>query len=151
MCFKEIKAFHKKYRKRCRSFYSSSIAGLFTGVMIGILFSLITDSQFNRWINLRSYEFFAAIIYFGFTIFILWVFYYLGKGLFWLILHVSHISNKEDDLIGFKINFIAGIYSAAFSASLILLNNKFPIIIYVTLAFIIFYLLVEYYAVRNKK
>jgi len=148
-CLDKIISFHKRYKKRCRNFWSSSIAGLFTGAMIGILFSLITDAKFNRWINLMSYELFAAVIYVGLTIFMLWFFYHLGKLLLWVILHFFRLSSKKDELVGFKINFVAGIYSALFATSLILLSKE-RVSLYVGIMFGLLYFPVEYFAVRTK-
>ena len=146
MCIGKIRLFHRKYRKRCRNFYSGSIAGLFTGIAIGIFFTLITDVKFNRWINLASYELFVAIIYFLFVFFVLVVLYFLGKLLVWFL-----VTKSKDELIGFRINYFASIYSASFTASLIILHDNLFIASIVTLAFIVLYFPVEYFSVRNKK
>jgi len=146
MCIKKIKAFHKRYAERCRNFYSSSIAGLFTGVIIGILFSLITDSKFNRWINLFSYELFAAVVYFAFIFLVLYILYFFGK-----LCIILFISKDKKNLISFKINYFAGVYAATWSASLIILHTKINIAIYISILFIILYFPIEYFTVRNKK
>lgn len=146
MCIKKIRKFQKKYNERCRNFYSSTIAGLSTGFVIGILFSLITDSKFNRWINLFSYEFFAALIYFVFVLILLYILYHLGKGVMEHILHY-----KKKDLINYKINYFAGIYSAIGSASFVILHSQTQMIIYVLIFFILFYFPIQYLTVRTKK
>lgn len=146
MCIKKIRLFHKRYLKRCRNFYSSSIAGLLTGTAIGIFFSLITDVSFDRWINIFSIELFAAIIYFMFVFFILFVFYFIGKYGVWFF-----ISKNKDDLVGFKINYFASIYSASWAASLIILHSKILVAIYVSIVYLILYLPLEYFTVRTKR
>lgn len=153
MCLERIRKFQKKYKDRCRSFYSSTVAGLYTGVAIGILFTLIADSKFNRWINLLSYELFAAIVYFLFTIFMVFSLYLVG----WICVHLfiaSKISNenkKKQHLINFRINYVASLYSASWITSVILLWDKTSIIFWVSLFFILLYPVAAYIAVRNKK
>lgn len=159
MCFQKIKSFHKRYIDRCRSFYSSSIAGLFTGVIIGIFFSLVTDASFNRWINpFQLGELFAAIIYFGFTLILIYILYFFGKACVYVVCIyflmtkiVRNSSKKKNCLINFKINYFAGIYSATWVASLIILHTQFMIALYVSIMFILLYFPVEYFVVRNKK
>ena len=141
-----FKSFHKKYKKRCRNFYSSSIAGLFTGVAIGILFSLMIDSKFNRWINLVSYELFVVMIYFSFVFIVLYILYYLGKLCMWFF-----ITKNKDELMGFKINYFAGIYAATFSASMVILNDNSFVRNIVALFFVLLYFPVEYYTVKNNR
>jgi len=87
MCFKNIKKLLKKlltknYAKRRRNFYSSTIAGLFTGIAIGIFFSSITDVNFNRWIDIFSNEAFAAGVYFLSTLVVMIIFYHIGKFMY---------------------------------------------------------------------
>ncbi len=50
----QIKAFRKLHEIRIINFYLCSIAGIFAGITIAILFTLITDQPFNRWINISS-------------------------------------------------------------------------------------------------
>jgi len=154
MYLKKIKLFHKRHIDRCRSFYSSSIAGLFTGIIIGILFSLITDTSFNRWINLLHWgELFAAIVYFGFIFILIIILYFFGKicVYFFIAKPIKDSSKKKKCLVDFRINYFAGIYSASWTASLVLLYTKLMTAIYVSIIFILLYLPIEYFTVRNKK
>lgn len=152
MCINKIKRFHRKYRDRLRNFYSSSIAGLFTGLIIGLFFSLITDSDFNRWINIFSYEIFAGVIYFIFTIFLIIFFYIFGMLMTrWVVAsQIDNEKSKKKHMINFRINYFAGMYSATFVTSIILLN-KSEIIYPISIGFILFYLPCAYFAVRTKK
>lgn len=147
MCLRRIQSFRSRYKKRIRAFYSSSIAGSFTGVLIGVLFSLITDTTFNRWIDVFSYELFAAIIYVLFILLGSWFFYHIGN--FFIR---TFISNKKEDLIGFKINYFAGIYSALFSATLVVLShNNASLSIKVLVVFVIVYFPLEFFVVRTRE
>jgi len=74
---KKIITTHKIHKKRARNFYSSSIAGLFSGVTITMLFDFLTDTSFNRWINLFGLEAFAAFIYLTFSWGVLFVLYWV--------------------------------------------------------------------------
>jgi len=142
--------FRNKYRERCRNFYSSSISGLFTGITIGIFFSFITYSTFHRWINFFSYEIFVALIYLCFAFIIIAIFYFIGY-LIMRFLILRNVSNKGKELIGFRINFLAGIYSAFFGTSLLILKDRFRLLLLVTFLFLILYFPLEYIAVVTKQ
>lgn len=140
-----IKKLYNKYRDRCRNFHFNTIAGLFTGAIIGIFFNLITNSTFNRWINpFNLGELMAAIIYFSITIFLVWISYFIGKLFIWLF-----ISKQKKHLINFKINYFAGIYSAIWVASLLILKDKLKLMFYLSVIFILLYLPIEYLVVKN--
>ena len=137
-------SFYKTHKNRCRNFYTSSIAGLFSGIIIGLFFILMTDSTFNRWINLFGYELLVSIIFFGLILLFLWLGYWIGKGLVFFL-----IAKDKDDLVSFKINYFAGTYSTAFSSSLLILHNHFAIASYFTIFFILMYFPINYFAVKE--
>ena len=149
--FKNVIKKYKRYKKRLRNFFSSSISGLFTGAAIAIFFSLITNSNFNRWIDIRSYEIVAGIIYVFFTYFLLFIFYYLGKGLIFLVCFFFKIKNKKEDILNFKINFFAGVYSAFFVAPLIILKGHLNMQLTIGIIFVLFYFPFMYLVIRNTK
>jgi len=147
MCVKKIFSYRKKNRDRIRKFYSNLVAGLFTGILIGILFSFITKSTFIRWIDLAQIgELLAAVIYIVFIAMLSYILYWFGRLLIWLFGF-----KNDDDLIGFRMNYVAGIYSASWISILIIVHSNICLCIYVTLGYLILYLPMEYLAVRNKK
>ena len=149
---KKIKSFHRKYSDRCRNFYASTLAGLFTGVIVGIFFSLMTNSEFNRWINLFSYELVAAVIYFLFTLVLIFSLYIVGVIIGKTFTHFAKLSptKQKQFLISFRVNYFAGIYSASWVTSLFILNGKTLISLTVSALFIFAYVPVEYFTVCTK-
>lgn len=140
-----------KYRARCRAFLSSSIAGLFTGVMIGIFFSLVTDVNFNRWINLRDYELLAGIIYAFFTYLVLYLLYLVGILFIWTICFFFKIKNKISERVNFKINYFASAITTLFVTPLVLLNGNLKTQLTISIIFILLYFPTMYLVVKNPK
>lgn len=151
MCFDKITRFIHTYKKRCVSFLSSTIAGLFTGVMIGIFFSLVTDIDFNRWINLGNYELFAGIIYVLFTYALLYLLYLLGTLLVWVICLVFKIRNRYQEKINFKINYFASALATLFITPLILLEGNMKTQLTISIVFILLYFPTMFWIVRDSK
>ena len=61
------------------------------------------------------------------------------------------ITKNKDELMGFKINYFAGIYAATFSASMVILNDNSFVRNIVALFFVLLYFPVEYYTVKNNR
>ncbi len=135
MCLKKIKYFHKKYRKRIRNFYSSSIAGLFAGIAIGSLLSLLTNTTVKKWENPIGHIL-IVVTYIVFVFLILYILYFFGK---FCMQHF--LSKNKEDLIGFHINYFTSVYVAVFSALLIILYDNISVCIFVALIFFIIYFL----------
>jgi len=147
MCIERIKEFNKEYKKRINNFVSSAITGLISGVIIIIFFNLITDSTFNRRINLFNLgEAFAAGIYLLFTLSLLYVLFLFGRFVF-----KRCMSKKKEDLIGFRINYFAGTYSATFGAFLYGFRNSIYSMIIILILFLLIYVPTIYFAVRDNK
>ena len=108
----------KKNRGKLKDFYLSVIAGLFSGLGVGIFFNLTTEITFNRWINIFSYEIIATIIYILFVFIVLGVFYILG------VLIIIYIIKDVKRILPFHLNFIAGVYSSAITFLLVLYYNQ---------------------------
>lgn len=138
---KFLKIFTRNYGK-LKDFTISVIAGLFSGLGIGIFFDLTTDITFNRWINLKSYEAFAAFIYVIFFFLILIIFY--GFGMF-----ITSLMDKKRTL-GFHLNFVAGIYSSTMTFLLVLYFNQ-PATRYTIAGIgIVFFFILAYYTIKKK-
>ena len=133
-----------KNRGKLKDFYLSVIAGVFSGSAIGIFFRLTTDTSFNRWIDLSSFEIFAAIIYLIFVLIVLAFFYFFG------ILITKYLLRDKKRILNFHLNFIAGTYSSATTYLLVLYYNV-PIIrnTSVIVAAVLFFIL-AYYTVKRK-
>jgi len=133
----------KTNRGKFKDFYLSVIAGLFSGLGIGIFFRLTTDIVFNRWINLFSYELFAAIIYVLFVLFILGILYTLG------MLIVIFILKDKKRTLSFHLNFIA-VYSSAITFLLILYYNISLIRNVIALVGFILFFVLAYFTVKRR-
>mgnify|MGYP001592424745 CR=1 FL=1 len=59
------------------------------------------------------------------------------------------ITRKKDELVGFRINFCAGVYSAIFSSLLVILSKDISLLVIVVIFFIIGYLPLMYFVVKN--
>jgi hypothetical protein len=134
----------KRYRGRFGEFIIDSVAGLLSGTIIGVFFSLIASITFNRWINLGNYEFFAAIIYVFFTLCILWFFYWLGMFI------AKFIFKSKKLLIGFHLNMIAGVFSSMISFLVVLYHNFFWIDVTILGLWVIISILLAHWAIKKK-
>lgn len=123
---------------------SSVIAGLLSGTAIGIFFSLTTDFTFNRWINLFSYEIFAAIVYVIFILVLLLIFYGLG-----LLITRSFWKDKRRPY-GFYLNFVAGIYSSAITFLLVLYYNQPKIRNTIAITGLLLFFVLAHFTIKKK-
>ncbi len=124
---------------KLKDFTLSSIAGMFSGLSIGIFFSLTTDITFNGWIK---DNFLTNVISFLFLIFI---FYFLGR----FIIVKCLLSDKKREL-SFHLNFIAGIFSSSFTFLLILYHKNLITAIMIGVVLIILFFIVAHFAIREK-
>ncbi len=128
-----------KYKEFC----ITSFAGLFTGVVIGIFFSLTIDAKFNRWINLLSPEIGAFVVYLIGTLFLAYLFYWVGYFLTWLI--------DKRKIMTFHLSYISGVYCAIVSFLLVLYYINFKTDLLIGLVGVIFYFVVAHFAVKRRR
>lgn len=133
----------KKNRGKLKDFGINSIAGIFSGISIGIFFSLTTDITFHRWIDPTTLELFPAIIYVIFVLFILTIFYGIGVLITWWL--------DKKKIMDFHISFIAGTYCSIMSFLFVLYYNVVLIRNVLAVAFIVIFLIVAYFTIKKKR
>ena len=134
----------RKNRGRFKDFYLNSMTGLFSGAGMGVFFNLTTNIKFERWINLGSYEIFAAIIYVIFILIVLGLFYILG------ILIIELLLRDKRRILSFHLNFVSGIYSSVLSFLFVLYYNKPTIRYTIAIMGLVLFFVVAYYTIKKK-
>lgn len=140
----KFQKYREEYLKQRSMFYSSAIAGVFTGLVIAIFFEFIRITESEKWINLMSYDVFPFIIYLFIAYVLLYLLYVIGKLLVYIL-----ISKEKEQLLEFKINYFAGMYSTTLVTGLILLKGKMWITLVIFSLFT--YIPLEYFAVVEVK
>jgi len=134
----------KKNFGKLKDFISSVLAGLLSGTAIGIFFNLTTDITFNRWINLFSYEAFAAFIYVLFLLLLSLLFYGFG------ILLISVLWKDKRRTFGFYINYIAGTYSSTITFLVLLYYDNSWVRNTIALVGVFLLFVLAYFTVKKK-
>ena len=133
------------YRGRLKDFFVSVFGGFFSGLVVGIFFSLVTDTTFNGWINpLKLGELVALTIYTLFTFLLLVFFYKLGD---WGVkLSIGNSSRS----FSFYLNYIAGAFSST-TVFLFTLYYDVPLIRNtIAIIFVITFFLLAEFTIRKK-
>jgi len=128
-----------------KDFYLSVIAGLFSGLCMGIFFSLTIDISFNRWIDpTKLGEFFATVVDVLLILFLLLTFYVVGQ------LIVKFLLRDKKRHLSFHLNFIAGIYSSTMTFLLVLYYDAPMMRNTITSIGVVLFFVLAYFTVKRK-
>jgi len=134
-----IKVLVKSPRK-FKQFFNSFTAGLLSGVIVGMFFSL-TGKNSYEWIGFKNFVWIQWLIYLPLTIIFARIFYKFGKN----------IMPDEKESSFFYLNYFSGILSAIASALYTIYSKNMLVSVIITISMVIVFVLISYLVLKYGK